>query len=532
MVVKLTDDKKFLIVKSATKLELDQLKLSFTKEPADSWIIKKKNPYIITKKNFMNQFNMIPTGLWLELVQICQKFGFELEFEEDFTCKTQNCTLSLEEFSEYLDELFSDCYNDKNQKIDPMHYQVAGVYQLLKYKHACVEVTTSGGKTMMAYCLFKFLKDVIGVKKVLYVVPNSPLATQSLEKFYLYDRWCKKEGSFKATELHSGISSKERKEYMDTDILFGTFQSLAKLDQSKLSEFDVIINDECHHSSNNSIKSIISKCTNAEYNLGFTGTFPKAGSFESYTIQSYIGPIVYKLTANDLINKEKFATPIYIVRQILSYAQDEEKSLLYDLRKDKNKDDPSEGTKCLKQEQKYANKAYARLEYICNLASKTKQNTLILFGDIKGGYGRKIYDYLKEKTDKQVFYSDGGTDSNLRDYYKAQMEADKDGNTILVASIYTFGEGCDIGNLWNIFLVNTAKSDRIVRQIIGRGMRPYAGKDKTIMFDFIDDFRYGDGYYSENYLYRHGKERLKIYNEHKFPVYTQEIKIEKDFSLL
>lgn len=670
MVVKLTDDKKFLIVRSATKLELDQLKLSFTKEPADSWIIKKKNPYIVTKKNFMNQFNMIPTGLWLELVQICQKFGFELEFEDDFTCKTQNCTLTLEELSEYLDELFSDCYNDKGFKIDPMHYQVTGVYQLLKYKQACVEVTTSGGKTMMAYCLFKFLKDVMGVKKVLYVVPNSPLATQSLEKFYLYDRWCKREGSFKATELHSGITSKERKEYMDTDILFGTFQSLAKLDQSKLSEFDVIINDEClhpsslikmadgtekqikdvqigdkvftyneessekeiheveyvyknlskhekmyelvleddstikltgnhkvllasgdykrtdnleigneilrfdnslkitniseieyhedvynlriksdndlnhnyfangicvsncHHSSNNSIKSIISKCTNAEYNLGFTGTFPKAGSFESYTIQSYIGPIVYKLTANDLINKEKFATPIYIVRQILSYAQDEEKSLLYDLRKDKNKDDPSEGTKCLKQEQKYANKAYARLEYICNLASKTKQNTLILFGDIKGGYGRKIYDYLKERTDKQVFYSDGGTDSNLRDYYKAQMESDKDGNTILVASIYTFGEGCDIGNLWNIFLVNTAKSDRIVRQIIGRGMRPYAGKDKTIMFDFIDDFRYGDGYYSENYLYRHGKERLKIYNEHKFPVYTQEIKIEKDFSLL
>ena len=51
MVVKLTDDKKFLIVKSATKLELDQLKLSFTKEPADSWIIKKKNPYIITKRD-------------------------------------------------------------------------------------------------------------------------------------------------------------------------------------------------------------------------------------------------------------------------------------------------------------------------------------------------------------------------------------------------------------------------------------------------------------------------------------------------
>ena len=75
-------------------------------------------------------------------------------------------------------------------------------------------------------------------------------------------------------------------------------------------------------------------------------------------------------------------------------------------------------------------------------------------------------------------------------------------------------------------MVNTAKSDRIVRQIIGRGMRPFKGKDKTVIFDFIDDFRYGSGYYSENYLYRHGKERARIYLANKFPFFTQEIKLE------
>lgn len=526
MKVKLTDDNKFLIVKEATKLELDQLKLSFTKEPAESWIIKKKNPFVNLKRSFINDFNMIPIGLWYELILVCQKFNFQIEFEDDFTCRTQDCALTFNSFKEYIDELFKDCTNDKGVKMTPMHYQLEGVFKLLKFKKASIEVTTSGGKTLMAYCLFKFLKEVADVEKILYIVPNSQLATQSLEKFYLYDNWCGQEGSFKGKELHSGISAKEKKTILDTNILFGTFQSLCKKDAEFFKDFGTVIIDECHHASAQSIKNVLTKCVNADRIFGLTGTFPKDGSFESYQIQSYIGPIVYKLSAFTLINQERFATPIYIVRQLLQYAQDEEKSLLYDLRKDKDKEDITAGSKCLKAEQRYANKSYMRLRYISDLAAKTKQNTLILFGDIKGGYGRKIYDYLREHTDKQVFYSDGGTSSELRDEYKARMEADITGNTILVASIYTFGEGCDIGNLWNIFLVNTAKSDRIVRQIIGRGMRPFKGKDKTVIFDFIDDFRYGSGYYSENYLYRHGKERARIYLANKFPFFTQEIKLE------
>ena len=157
MKVKLTDDNKFLIVKEATKLELDQLKLSFTKEPAESWIIKKKNPFINLKRSFINDFNMIPIGLWYELILVCQKFNFQIEFEDDFTCRTQDCALTFNSFKEYIDELFKDCTNDKGVKKTPLHYQLEGVFKLLKFKKASIEVTTSGGKTLMAYCLFKFL---------------------------------------------------------------------------------------------------------------------------------------------------------------------------------------------------------------------------------------------------------------------------------------------------------------------------------------------------------------------------------------
>ena len=102
------------------------------------------------------------------------------------------------------------------------------------------------------------------------------------------------------------------------------------------------------------------------------------------------------------------------------------------------------------------------------------------------------------------------------------MEDDLDGNTVIVASIKTFGEGIDLRNLWAIFLVDTSKSDRIVRQICGRGLRLFPGKDKVVLFDFVDDLRYTlhpKKYYKENYLWKHSQARKKIYQEQKFPIY-------------
>lgn len=525
MKLALTEDKRFLVIKEIEAMELDQLRLSFTKEPKGSWILKKKCKWIETKKSFVNQFGMIPIGLWYEVVKFCKKYKFGIEFDDSFNATIQDTTMTYEAFESFVDDLFKDCSNDSGQKISPMKYQIEGVFKLLKFKKAGVEITTSGGKTLIAYIMFKFLKHRNKSAKVLYIVPNSQLATQSLEKFRLYDKWCGQEDSFTAAELHSGVTKKEKDTALEKDILFGTFQSLCKKDNEFLKHFDTIVVDEMQHSGNASIKGIITKCTGAERIFGLTGTFPKDDTYESFEIQSYIGPVVFKLSAFTLINREKFATPIYIVRQILNYSSSEDNEKLYDLRKDKDRDDIQAGAKCLKQEQKYANKNMTRLEYICDLAAKAKHNTLILFGDIKGGYGRKIYEKIKESTDKNVYYSDGSTPSDNRDLYKKFMEEDTEGNTVLVASIYTFGEGCDIANLWNIFLVNTSKSDRVIRQIIGRGMRPYEGKDKTVMFDFIDDFRHGEGYYKDNYLYKHGKERLKIYLENKFPVYTQTVRI-------
>ena len=112
------------------------------------------------------------------------------------------------------------------------------------------------------------------------------------------------------------------------------------------------------------------------------------------------------------------------------------------------------------------------------------------------------------------------------------MEEDTTGNTIIVASMGTFGEGIDIGNLWNIFLVETTKSDNNLGQILGRGMRYYKGKEKTILIDFGDDFRYGTDKKRNNYLYKHFNERLNIYQERKFPYVVKEINLLQNSNLL
>jgi len=140
--------------------------------------------------------------------------------------------------------------------------------------------------------------------------------------------------------------------------------------------------------------------------------------------------------------------------------------------------DYSIGSKLLRQEQKYVNTSQKRFEYIAELAMKMKNNTLLLFGDIKGGYGKRIYQYIKDFSDKQVYYIDGFTPPDIREYYKKECNDDTSGNTVLVASIGTFGEGIDIANIGSIFLVNSAKSERIIRQICGRGLRMNPGKEK------------------------------------------------------
>jgi superfamily II DNA or RNA helicase len=138
-------------------------------------------------------------------------------------------------------------------------------------------------------------------------------------------------------------------------------------------------------------------------------------------------------------------------------------------------------------------------------------------------YGEKIYQKLREITDKRIYYVDGGVSPELREEFKSRME--KNNDVIIVASYGTFSTGISIKNIHNIFFTESFKSEVIIRQSIGRGLRKHHEKETVKIYDFIDDLRYKDETVDwSNYTFRHGIERRKIYKEEKFPFEVHDIK--------
>lgn len=534
MQVTITDDNKFLILRNLNNYELNSVREFFTKEPDNSWVVKKKNPWFETETSFLNNFGMLPIGLWTELIRYAYLKNVRLDFDPKINEILQDTKIEFNTFKYYVDGLFEKAVDENGNSVEMRSYQLEGVFKLLKFRKACVEVTTSGGKTLMSYILFKFLRDVKQVKKTLYIVPNKNLAVQSYEKYDKYEDWVQGSHNYLPAYLCGDMPKKQREKVPNADVLFATYQSLANIKENEFfDKFDSVIVDECHHSRASTIKKILKRCHNTKYVFGMTGTFPKEDSFDRFVIESFIGPLVFKLTAFELINVHKAATPIYVINTYLNYASESEKKMLYESRKMKDKNDVGTGMRLLEQEMMFVNKNYNRMKYICDLVSKSKQNTLVLFNEVKDskGYGRKIFEYLKENTDKTVFYADGHTDAKTRDYYNKRMDEDETCNTVIVGSQGTYSEGIDIANIGIIILAESFKSENILRQSIGRGMR-LGNKEKVVMFDIIDDLRYGeDGdkdWLRNNYLWKQHLERTKAYKEHQFPVYEQHINFSEE----
>ena len=513
MRLKVDDNKQYLVVDDCTQLELEQLESSFTRKVDNWFIIKKKIPHWDGEIKFIDRYNRIPIGLWGEVRALSKKYNFPLSIEgaDVITDKT----FSEEDFTNWMNEFFPD-----PEEFTLRDYQIEACLRALKFRFCTEEISTSGGKTIIAYAIFRYLLDRKKIKRMLYVVPNIDLVTQTQEKFYEYEsRVSDDNPPWKSQCVFSGAG----KEKADVDIVFGTYQSLTKRSEEYFSQFDAVLIDETHHAKADSIKNIIVKCYNATYyKIGLTGTLPKEGTCSSFTIQAYLGPKVFTLESAELIEAGN-ATPVNVICIELDYISPEKKKDLYLLRDVKA--DEKDGAKLLNTEKEIARNDRKRLVYICEMIVKTKKNTLVLFADVKHEYGRKIYDWLRENSNKNVYYIDGNTKTVNRDFYKEKME--KEDDTVLVASTGTFSEGIDLPNIHNLFITESHKSEIIIRQMLGRPMRLLKGKDQVIVVDFSDNY-YWNGvnhFQRKNYLMRHAAEREKTYKEKKFPFKKFKVKL-------
>jgi superfamily II DNA or RNA helicase len=444
----------------------------------------------------------IPIGLWSEVYQICQKYKIEVNIEG--LNRIIDSSLTLENFTLWCQEFFKD------KSFIPRDYQIESAWKIIKFKISVSEVATSSGKTLIAFIVLAYLKIVHNVKKFLVVVPNTNLVIQGTEDFEEYG--LKEIENCELQQIHG-----QNKKKISSGLMIGTFQSLAKLDAEFYKDVEAVFVDECHQSSAQSIKKVISLCKDSVWRFGLSGTLTNKGSAEYLTIQQFLGPLVMEISPKFLFDNN-YATPVSIKVVKMDWLDSKIKEKLSILKESKNE---IEGNEIFNIEKKLVVNSDKRLNFVLNFIIKTSRNSLVLFHSVGEGYGKKIYEGIREKTsEKEVYYIDGDTDPDKREIFIKKMEEDT--NKILVASFGTLSTGISIKNIHNIFLTESYKSEVLIKQTLGRGMRLHKDKDKVTVIDFVDDFSFNG---KENYLMKHCKDRIDIYKKEHFEYKIYEIKI-------
>lgn len=494
----LTNNNRVLTLLSASEIELDQLKLTFEKEaPNAKWDPRVKKGFWSGKINYFKAYKYLPAGLWYELVEMAKEYNFELKI--DGIENKFDFTVDKDEFKMWVDEKWKD------SPMKPRDYQIESAFNIIKYKCSLSEIATSAGKTLIIYMILAYLLEEEKSKKILMIVPSVDLVVQSSDDFYEYNSNSVKY-PLDIQQIYAGSVIREK-----SNIVVGTFQSLVKKTKDYFDQFDTVVVDESHRVSSQSIKTIISKVENADRIFGVTGTVPKKGTLDRLTLCAYTGPIITSIRA-DFLMEQGYISKCEVLALELNYVSDEIRSSFANLFNRSSED----RKKLLTLEQNFAINSDARLNFITDFILKNKKNCLVLFHRIE--HGNRIYNMLRQKSDRKVLYIDGGVGKENRGYFKQNLEDDE--NVIMVASFGVFSTGISVRNIHVIYLTESFKSDVIIRQSIGRGLRLHPSKQKLILVDFIDDYSIGR---FKNYLYRHGKARQEIYDEQNFPYSIKKI---------
>ena len=499
MVLTLTDDNQFLRVDDITELELEQLNISLTKR-IESWrfnpLVKKGvwDGYV----SYIRDDKWIPAGLWRYVMNVCKEYSYDLKI--DGIKRLIDTNINQDRFTEWSLEFFKD------SEITPRDYQIETAYNILKFRRSLSELATSAGKTLVSFLTVAWLLETKTVEKILFIVPNVSLVLQASEDFQEYNYMNRID--LKIQQIFAGKKIKENK-----NLIIGTYQSLVKKPAEYFDQFGAVVVDETHKAKSVSIKTILSKCRSAKYKFGMSGTLPKDGTLDKLTLMSQTGPVIAEIKAA-FLQDEGYIAGCNVKVIEMSYATDKQRTSFFELSQSRY-----DSKDVFSLEQNFVINNKPRLDFICSVIGKIPKNSLVLFHRIE--HGIKIYDKLRNETDKRVFYVDGGTDKDIREEYKKKMEAGEE--VVLVASFGTFSTGISIKKIHNIFFTESFKSEVIIRQSIGRGLRQHESKDAVLIIDFVDDIRTIEW---DNYLYRHGKVRQKIYDQEKFKFTIKKVSFE------
>jgi superfamily II DNA or RNA helicase len=385
----------------------------------------------------------------------------------------------------------------KGKQIEPRDYQLQAIEHGLKNKRALLISPTASGKSLIIYSMLRwYLKN--NDKKVIIIVPTTSLVEQMYKDFGDYSEF---DDTFNVDKLcHRIYSGKEK--IFDQRVVITTWQSIYKMPGHWFEPYGMVIGDEAHNFKAKSLTSILTKCREAEFRFGTTGTLDGTNTHK-LVLEGYFGPAHYVTTTKSLMDQGALAE-LDISVLLLKYS-DEECKLINKVK--------------YQEEVNFIVKHEKRNNFISNLALNQDGNTLVLFQLVEK-HGKPLYDLIKAKAHerRKIFYVSGSVDTDIREQIREIVEREK--NAVIVASLGTFSTGVNIRNLHNIIFASPSKSQIKVLQSIGRGLRKSDDGRETKLYDLADDLHWKS---NKNYTLNHAAERIKIYTKEKFKYKIYEI---------
>jgi superfamily II DNA or RNA helicase len=424
---------------------------------------------------------------------ITNKGNFDDPFFEEICAeiKIKFPSLKLKASQAFLDATKIDSLGDSpiDLNLTPRDYQIESATVALQKGRGVIVLPTSAGKTLvialMASTVLKN-KDY----NILVLVPDIQLVQQTFQDFLDYgidpslvSKWT---GSY---------------EFQNTKIVVANNQILLskKQDQSVLNNFQVVICDECHKMGTADKIAKLIKDLKCKHMFGFTGSLPE-NKYDVWSINRIFGPILYRKKSIDL-RQEQFISKVRVVGLELEYKNIPKFT----------KPSMSNPTAGYEEETTWLHTNEYRNSVITKLVNNLETNTLILVDRIV--HGEHLLEYLKDKTERQVFFVQGSVEVEEREKIKQIMETTS--GVVCIAISKIFSTGISIKNLHNIIFASIGKARIKIIQSIGRSLRLHHTKEMATIFDIADTCL--------NYGYKHFEERKRLYESEKIPLILNQL---------
>lgn len=234
-----------------------------------------------------------------------------------------------------------------------------------------------------------------------------------------------------------------------------------------LKNYGQVILDECHHGASDSAIEVLQE-VQAKYVYGVTAT-PKRGDGKEKINEFLLGPIRYRFTAKDRAQEQQIDHLVYprFTRTVSPHRLSKTPfgNEAFDLiRNNSVRDDQ-----------------IIRDVSECIAAGRTPV-VLTKFVD----HAERLYLRLEEYADKVILLT-GKNGSKVRKIQVEEMyQVDQAESLIVVGTGSLLGEGFDFPRLDTLFMATPVSGENVVEQYVGRLNRDYDGKEKVIVYDYVD----------------------------------------------